>query len=161
VEAAMAAARSAHPYEEPIVLVVEGSLERGCARMGRVCAAPSGATLGSVAGLVAGKLGVRATAWGDAHSEVRRIGVAPGSGRSLVADAIRCGCDTLVTGELRYHEALDAVSSGLTIIEGGHDATEWPLTRALARIAAATPGLDASHVLVDEPETNWWTAEGA
>jgi dinuclear metal center YbgI/SA1388 family protein len=161
VDAAVGALRAAHPYEEPVVLVSESELDRGAARMGRVCRAPAGVTLEGLAGLVGRSLGVRPTVWGDAASRVRRIAVAPGSGRSLVGDAVRAGCDVIITGELRYHEALNAAVAGLAVVEAGHDATEWPLTRALAKIATSAPGLGISRVVLDDPKTNWWTAEGA
>jgi dinuclear metal center YbgI/SA1388 family protein len=127
-------------------------------RMGRVCEAPAGATLESLALLVGEALGVRVRAWGPAQAQVRLAGVAPGSGRSLVPAAVAAGCDALVTGELRYHEARAALEAGLLVIEAGHDATEWPLTRDLARIAATTPGLDASRIVIDDPAYPWWIA---
>jgi putative NIF3 family GTP cyclohydrolase 1 type 2 len=83
------------------------------------------------------------------------VALAPGSGRSLVPFALRAGADALVTGELRYHEAHDALERGLTVIEAGHDATEWPLTAALARIVATTPGLDPVGVLTDRISYPW------
>jgi dinuclear metal center YbgI/SA1388 family protein len=161
VDAAVAALRASHPYEEPVITVGAVDVSRGSARMGRVCEATAGCTVGSLARDVASRLGIRPTVWGDPDARVLRIAIAPGSGRSLVAAAIQAGCDAVVTGELRYHEALDAAASGIAVIEAGHDATEWPLTAALAEIAARTPGLSAAQVRLDEPETNWWTAEGA
>ena len=159
--AAVAALREAHPYEEPVVLVSEVSLARGSARMGRVCAAPAGSSLGSFAKAVSGRLGVAARVWGARTAPVRTVALAPGSGRSLLGDAFDAGCDAVVTGELRYHESLDTAACGLAVVEVGHDATEWPLTRALARIARETPGIADDAVVLDEPEARWWTAEGA
>lgn len=160
VDAALEAVRSVHPYEEPVILTSEGGLERGAARMGRVCETGAALTLGELASQVAARLGVRPRVYGDAAMPVVLAGVAPGSGRSLVAAARAAGCDVLVTGELRYHEALDAASSGLAVIEAGHDATEWPLVPVLAA-AARGAGLPSGAVIIDRPVTNWWTAEGA
>lgn len=160
VGAAVEALRRAHPYEEPVVLTAEATLSRGAARMGRVCEAPVGSTVGSLAAHVSLVLGVRVRVWGDRGTPVSLVGVAPGSGRSLVPDARRTGCDVLVTGELRYHEALDAAACGLAIIEAGHDATEWPLVPVLASGAARTKGLGETVVLVDRPMVHWWTTEG-
>lgn len=127
-------------------------------RMGRICPAPAGATLASLASLVGERLGVRPRVWGAAASPVNRIAIAPGSGRSLVAAALAASCDTLVTGELRYHEAREALEAGLRVIEAGHDATERPLTRALALIASGTPGLPSDAVIVDDRAYLWWIA---
>jgi dinuclear metal center YbgI/SA1388 family protein len=161
VDGAVAAIRASHPYEEPVIMVSACEVDRGVARMGRVCQAPEGSTVLSLAQTVVLRLGVRPRIWGEGARPVRSVAVAPGSGRSLVGDAVRAGCDAMITGELRYHDALDAAACGLAVIEAGHDATEWPLTRTLAEIAARTPGLRTSQVLLDEPMTNWWTAEGA
>jgi putative NIF3 family GTP cyclohydrolase 1 type 2 len=103
---------------------------------------------------------VKARAWGDAGRRVSRVAVAPGSGRSLIEDALREGCDAFVTGELRYHEALDAVARGLAVVEAGHDATEWPLVQVLADAARTTPGLPADAVVVGARSNVWWIAEG-
>lgn len=123
---------------------------------GRICEAPRGMTLGSLVALVRDRLGVRPRAWGDAATAVRTIGIAPGSGGSLVDAALAAGCDVLLTGELRYHGSLAALDAGLPVVEAGHDATEWPLTRALARIAAETIGLAPDDIVLDEVPCPWW-----
>jgi dinuclear metal center YbgI/SA1388 family protein len=140
---------------------IDDASTRGAALMGRLCEAPAASTLDGLAVHVSRALGVSVRVWGDHGALVARVGVAPGSGRSLVAAARLAGCDVLVTGELRYHEALDAVSSGLSVIEAGHDATEWPLVPVLASAAASTEGLDEAVVLVDRPLVHWSTTKGA
>jgi dinuclear metal center YbgI/SA1388 family protein len=159
-DAVAAAVRAAHPYEEPVMTMHDAVLSRGAARLGRVCAAPKGANVGWLAEVVSARLGVRARVWGAAGRGVARVAVAPGSGRSLVDDALREGCDAFVTGELRYHEALDAAARGLAVIEAGHDATEWPLVQVLADAARRTSGLAADAVTVGGRPDVWWTAEG-
>lgn len=126
-------------------------------RAGRICSAAD-ATLSGLAARVGDALGVRPRVWGSPDRAVGSIAVAPGSGRSFVEAALAAGCDTLVTGELRYHEAHGVLEAGLCVIEAGHDATEWPLTRALAAIAATAPGLDPAGVTLDEVAYPWWIA---
>jgi dinuclear metal center YbgI/SA1388 family protein len=151
------AVRVAHPYEEPVVLSSRSGLSRGAARMGRLCRPCTPVDVRGLAGLIGERLGVHCTVWGDPGRAVNMVAVAPGSGRSLVDDALNGGADTFVTGELRYHEALDAVEAGLAVIEAGHDATEWPLTGALARIARRMTGLAEDAVVLDESDHSWWT----
>lgn len=133
-------------------------MARGVARLGRVCDASPGMTLGSLAALVGERLGVHPTVWGRSETALSTIATAPGSGRSLVSDALTSGADVLVTGELRYHEAREAAEAGLLVIEAGHDATEWPLTRVLADIAGSAPGMVPGSVVLDRIDYPWWTA---
>lgn len=156
----LSAARGAHPYEEPVLTSCDGSIGRGVARMGRLCEPAEGTTVGALAEAVSRGLGVHATVWGEPDRPVRLVATAPGSGRSLVAAALAQGADALVTGELRYHEAHGAAEAGLCVIEAGHDATEWPLTRALAAIASEALRLPEGAVL-DRVAYPWWTAWGA
>jgi len=43
---------------------------------------------------------------------------------SYLNDALSLGCDTFVTGDVRYHAALDAREAGVNIVDLGHFATE-------------------------------------
>lgn len=160
-DAVVAACRAAHPYEEPVILSTAATLALSAARMGRVCPAPEGSTLGSLARSAGAALGVSPRVWGEERKAAAVVALAPGSGRSLVPAALAAGADVFVTGELRYHDALDAVSAGLSVIEAGHDATEWPLAGVLATVAAGTFGLDADDVTLDERSVGWWVPEGA
>jgi hypothetical protein len=150
------AAREAHPYEEPVLLAVDGVRARGAARLGRICRWLPGATLGGLAGHCASILGVRPRVWGDPACEVSVIAVANGSASSLVKRAASVA-DVLVAGEVRYHDALDAVAAGLCVIEAGHDVTEWPLVDVLARaVREAAPGM---RVTQESSSPGWWTME--
>ena len=122
---------------------------------GRLCEPGEADTLGTLATLVGTRLGVGVRVWGDLESPVTLVALAPGSGRSLVDDALAGAADALVTGELRYHVAHDALEKGLLVIEAGHDATEWPLTQALARIVERTPGIKAECVVTDRILIPW------
>ncbi|HBD99047.1 MAG TPA: Nif3-like dinuclear metal center hexameric protein, partial [Gemmatimonadetes bacterium] len=62
---------------------------------------------------------------------VERVGVLTGGGASFVQDAIAAGLDALVTGEGSHHSHFDAVELGITMLFGGHYATETFGVRAL------------------------------
>lgn len=148
--------RSIAPLEDPAAR--EGAPGADAPAMGRLCESPECGGLRELATIVGEKLGVRPRVWGDPDSVVGLVAVAPGSGRSLVPFALSARASVMVTGELRYHEAHEAAGKGLSIVEAGHDATEWPLTRSLAAIAAATPGLPDGAVVFDRATRSWWTA---
>jgi len=155
--AVMAAARAAHPYEEPLIVLADATIARGPARMGRVGDVSEPTTLSTFAAEVAVTFGVTPRVWGPADTSVRRVATATGSAGSLVPAALRAGADVLVAGEVRYHDAQAACEAGLSIVEIGHDVSEWPLVPVLAEAVRATPGLEPASVLVDTPAIGWWT----
>lgn len=63
--------------------------------------------------------------FGDMGKTVRRIAVSPGSGKSAISVALRKGADVLVTGDIGYHDGIDAVEQGLAVIDAGHYGTEY------------------------------------
>ncbi len=154
--AVTSAARGAHPYEQPLIVVADADIDRGVARLGRVSDLPQPATLRDVAERVADALAVVPRVWGDPDAPVVTVGTVSGGGGSLVPDALAAGVSVLVTGEVRYHTALEALEGGLAIVEAGHDVTEWPHVPVLARALRSLPGL-AERVAAEEPAQRWWT----
>lgn len=69
---------------------------------------------------------------GDAGKQVHKVAVCGGAGSDLISLALLCGADTLVTGDIKYHEAQQAVFSGLNVIDAGHQPTELPVMDDLA-----------------------------
>ena len=69
---------------------------------------------------------------GDAGKQVHKVAVCGGAGSDLISLALLCGADTLVTGDIKYHEAQKAVFSGLNVIDAGHQPTELPVMDDLA-----------------------------
>ena len=55
---------------------------------------------------------------------VHRIAVCGGSGGSMLLDAAGHGCDTLVTGDVKHNQFLDAAELGINLIDAGHFPTE-------------------------------------
>lgn len=157
-ERVVEAARSAHPYEEPVVLALPGTLSRGVARMGRLCSWRDGATVGELAKHVSATLGSACRVWGDSSRPAGRIAIGNGSVGSLVPDALKVA-DTLIGGEVRYHDALASASSGCAVIEAGHDMTEWPMVQVLRdAVLEWDPGV---RVVAESPVAGWWTTEAA
>jgi len=60
-----------------------------------------------------------------------RIVTASGAGGDALSAAVASGATLFITGELKYHERLEAVDRGLCCIEVGHDNSEWPLVSLL------------------------------
>lgn len=153
----VSAARSAHPYEEPLIMSADVEIARSSARMGMLCRPAEPATLESLAETAAASLGITPRVWGAPGTPLTRIATATGSAGSLIGDVLATGAQALVAGEVRYHDALDAVEAGLCIIELGHDVSEWPLVTLLETVVRNIDGLEphAIHMLSSEP--GWWT----
>lgn len=120
----------AHPYEEPAydVYPLRGQGRGGLGRIGE-CGARS---LAAFARALARKTGAAARLTGATRRRADRVAVVPGSGGSLLRQAAGVGADTLVTGEIRYHQALEAEHFGIAVIELGHDGSEMPAVNLLA-----------------------------
>jgi putative NIF3 family GTP cyclohydrolase 1 type 2 len=58
---------------------------------------------------------------GDAPETVSRVAYCTGSGGSLIAKAAKAGADVFVTGDVKYHQALEAET---TVIDVGHFSLE-------------------------------------
>lgn len=58
------------------------------------------------------------------NSKVKKAVVVNGSGASYWKKALRMGADVLITGDVKYHDALDAYEAGINIIDMGHYESE-------------------------------------
>ena len=86
---------------------------------------------------------------------IQTVGVACGAAAEFLPDAAHAGCDLLVTGEARFHAALEARSLGIGLVLLGHYASERFAVEELADVIAARfpeltawPSRDESDPLV-------------
>ena len=86
------------------------------------------------------KLGCPGLRYEDGGNTVRKVAVGGGSCCDEMQEAVAAGCDTLVTGDVKYNDFWDAHDLGLNLIDAGHFYTENPVVRYVAhRIAAQFP----------------------
>ena len=152
-EAALAALRSAHPYEEPAVdlyPLVAAASEAGLGRVGRL---PAPLSAEDLARLVAAALDVPRVALAG-EGTIETVALLPGAGGDAVPAARAAGAQALVTGELDYHETTDAVAAGLTVLAAGHAESEAPLLPALAAALREQFGEDL-QITVEFPAPTW------
>jgi len=155
----VAAATAAHPYEEPLVVAKECDIARSTARLGMVCATSESTTLGELARAASKAYRCVPRVWGDPEAVIERVATATGSAGSLVGEVIASGAHALVAGEVRYHDALEAVAAGVCVIELGHDVTEWPLVELLEEAVRSIAELPAGSVHRLPSDRGWWTPE--
>lgn len=63
--------------------------------------------------------------FGDKNREIKSIAISPGSGRSMIKEAVKKGADVIITGDIGHHEGLDAMDMGISVIEAGHYGLEY------------------------------------
>lgn len=56
--------------------------------------------------------------------KIKKIAVINGAGASFWKKAKFIGCDLIITGDVKYHDALDALESGISLIDIGHYESE-------------------------------------
>jgi len=76
--------------------------------------------------------GVRLT--GDPKRHVQKVALCGGSGADLIPMAKAAGADSYVTGDIKYHEALDESDGGMCVLDVGHYASELPVVKHFASL---------------------------
>jgi len=146
VSAVCEAIRGAHSYEEPAIDVYALEESPSNCGGGRIGTLARPATVRSIIARLKKATGaprVRLAAPAGAGKPdgrgllVRNVAVFSGSGGSYWRTAAGLGAALYVTGEMGYHDALDAVECGLTVLCLGHGYSERIGIHSLARRAAA------------------------
>ncbi len=158
---ALAALRSAHPYETPAIevhsLAAQPSAREG---QGRILRLSEPATTHELAQRLRKHLGIKRVECAEQSTHINRpheaIGLCAGSGMSLFDAAVEGGATLFVTGEAKHHEQLAAVRRGCTLLLCGHTNTERGfLPRLAERLAPLVTGIAFTlsqrdrHPLVD------------
>jgi dinuclear metal center YbgI/SA1388 family protein len=127
--AVLAAIRARHSYEEPAIDVYPlheyqaGAIaSSGGGRIGRLV---ERCRLGEFAEAVGRALGCAGVGMvGQPDREIERVAIACGAGDDFLGAAAAIGADVLLTGEARFHRAIEADALGIGLITAGHYATE-------------------------------------
>jgi len=87
---------------------------------------------------------------------VKKVAVCGGSGAGFIKKAAFAGADVFITGDVKYHEAQDALVAGIVVIDAGHFATEEPVVPFLAEYLTACGTKDrwAVDISVDTVNKN-------
>lgn len=132
IERVLRAMIKAHPYEEVAYDVYPLVNDAGKLGLGRIGRLPKPLVFREFINMVKTSLNVPVLRYGgNTEVIVKKIAVCGGSGASVIHKAVFAGADVLVTGDLKYHEAQDALSLGLAFVDAGHYATEAPVITAL------------------------------
>lgn len=123
----------AHPYEEPAYDIMPLENEGNSLGLGRIGELEHETTLAIYAEHVKKALGAdKIKIAGDPNKIIKKVAMLNGSGNKFVNAARFAGADVLITGDVQYHEMVDAVEMGMCIIDAGHFATEKAMIPAMA-----------------------------
>ncbi len=94
------------------------SMSARCTRVGRL---PAATTVFGLARKIAKDLEIsHVRVISENDTEVRTLFFAAGSGMSYLGEALRQSVDVMVTGDVRYHAAREALEMGMPVIDAGH-----------------------------------------
>ena len=125
------ALKEAHPYEEVAYDLIKLDTTDPSISLGLRGELSRPVSLDTFAARVREALGIKhVRVSGDSKQKVQKIAVLGGAGGAS-APSIPDDVDVYVTGDVKYHDAIDARERGLSIIDAGHHGTEKLIVPAL------------------------------
>ncbi|MEW4370619.1 Nif3-like dinuclear metal center hexameric protein [Paenibacillus kandeliae] len=123
-----------HPYEEVAYDLYPLALPGKAFGLGRVGKLDEPVSLAQFVDTVKAGLDVQTVrVVGDLQRSVKKAAVLGGSGSRYVNAALFKGADVIVTGDIDYHTAHDALLAGIAIIDPGHN-TEKIMKPGVAKV---------------------------
>ncbi|MEW6080507.1 MAG: Nif3-like dinuclear metal center hexameric protein [Bacillota bacterium] len=142
----------AHPYEE-VAYDLYPVAQKGPGRFGRIADLDTPLSMEDLAIRVSAALSSPVRSVGS--GEIPRLALVPGSGCEFLQEASSMGARCLITGDVRYHQAREALSMGFGLLDAGHFATEVPVVARLA--GTLREGLSARNLAV--PVNAWQSSD--
>lgn len=151
------AMKLAHPYEEVAYDIYKLENPCGIYGMGRIGDLPDAVHFKDYVELVKRRLGIKRVRFvGRGRSRIKHVACCGGSGGDLLPEVLSSGADAYVTGEMNYHNALEADSAGLCVVEAGHGATERIVLPVLAEnLQRKMPDLKISLSRIKTNRSDW------
>ena len=146
VGAVIAALRESHPYEEPafdlnVLAAVPGDLGQG--KIGSM----EPVDRAEVFARIKRGLGIEhLLIAGPTEGKISRAACCAGSCGEYFGDAIKQKAQLFLTGEMRHHDATQAMAAGVTIVCTLHSNSERPVLARLAKRLAETEGMPEVRV---------------
>lgn len=115
----------AHPYEEVAYDLYKLENKGSAVGLGRIAALKESMSLKELSMMIKEKLNMDALRFvGSLDTNIKKVAVVTGSGADLAKKAQRSGADVLITGDVKYHDAQDAIDAGMCIIDCNHFESE-------------------------------------
>ena len=140
-------------------VIVSQSADGTVESMGRMGRLPAPMTIHDFARQVREALPTEHVRLVDAGERpVRKVALCSGSGAEFIQKAAFMGADAYVTGDVKYHEAQQAVELGMHVIDAGHFGTEFPVVAVLKErlIQELVEAKGSVEVLADEDSQDFF-----
>ncbi|GGA68522.1 Nif3-like dinuclear metal center hexameric protein [Ornithinibacillus halotolerans] len=112
---------AAHPYEEVAYDVYPLKMDGEKLGIGRIGTINEEMSLDSFVDHVKNSLGLsHVKVSGNLSKRINRVAVLGGSGEKYIYHALRQKADVLITGDMTFHFAQEAIELGLAVIDAGH-----------------------------------------
>lgn len=82
-------------------------------------------------------LNTRGIRYHNAGRPASKVGIVSGSGGNYLGDALKKGCDTFLTADIKYDVFLEAVEAGINLIDADHFCTECVVLPKIAQYLSA------------------------
>ncbi|MEN3003419.1 Nif3-like dinuclear metal center hexameric protein [Dehalobacterium formicoaceticum] len=153
----IAAMISSHPYEEVAYDLYQTALPGAADGLGRVGSLSQQMTLNQLVHKVKKLLAVEGLrVVGEGEKQISCVAVCGGSGMSLLKEAQHKGAQCLLTSDMKYHEAQEALEKGIAVIDADHFATEGIFISRLASLLKNRISKAEITILTSEINTNPW-----
>lgn len=134
---------SAHPYEEVAYDLYKLENKGSSVGLGRVSSLKEPIILKELCDNIKEKLNMEhIKVVGDIDTNVSKVAVVTGSGADMIKKAQRKGADVLITGDVKYHDAQDALDMRMCVIDCGHFNTEDIFKDVIKRFLDEIEGLE-------------------
>ena len=128
--------------KELLPLEVTGEQDDAPVGIGKIGDLKEVCAVETLAKTVKERFGIPAVTVYSSGRPVRRAAISPGSGKSMGKAALLRGADVLITGDMGYHEGLDLVEEGVSLVDAGHYGLEHLFVEAVAeKLEAEEAGL--------------------
>jgi len=123
-----------HPYDEVPYEMIKTENKISLGGLGRIYSLSEELELGNYLEEVKDKLSLSSVrVVGELDKKIKKIAIVNGGGGSFLSKLDKIGIDLFITGDIKYHEALDAREKGISIFDMGHYESEYFFTDIVER----------------------------
>lgn len=133
----------AHPYEEVAYDLYKLENKGSEVGLGRVAKLENSVSLKELSNIIKERLNMSSIrVVGNLDTNIKKVAVVTGSGADLAKKAQKLGADVLITGDIKYHDAQDAIDCGMCLIDCNHFESEEIFKDVMKRFLDDVEGIE-------------------